>query len=71
MPELGSPMQHRLDGLEQVLVLVVELEIRVAGDPERRVIEDLHPREQAVQMRGDDLLERDEAEPFRQWDEPG
>ena len=50
-----------LHRLEEVLGLVVELEVGVAGDAERVVREDLHPREQRVEVRGDHLLERHEA----------
>ena len=53
--------EHALDRLEQVVGLVLELEVGVAGDAERVVREDLHAREQRVEVRGDDLLERDEA----------
>ena len=59
--ELVAPPQHRLDRLEEVFGFVLELEVGVAGDAEHLVIEDLHAREQRVELRGDDLLERDEA----------
>ena len=71
MPELRAPVQHGLDGLEEVLVLVVELEVGVAGDAERHVVEDLHAREQPAEVRGDHLLERHEATAVRQRHEPG
>src|SRR5205807_7266472 len=47
-----------LDLLEQVVGLVVDLEVGVAGDPEQVVADDLQPREQCIQVLGDDLLER-------------
>ena len=55
--------------LEQVLGLVGELEVGVAGDPEHRVSEHLHAREQRVEVRGDHLLERDEPFAVGQRDE--
>ena len=59
-PNLAAPAQDRLDRLEQVLVFVLELEVGVAGDPERVVREDLHAGEQRVEVGRDDLLERHE-----------
>ena len=58
--ELRALAQHRLHRGEEVLGFVGQLEVGVARDAERVVREDLHPREQRVEMRGDDLLERDE-----------
>ena len=49
-----------LDRLQQVVGLVGDLEVGVAGDPEEVVAEDVHAREQRVEVRGDDVLERDE-----------
>ena len=64
-------MEHLLDRLEQVLVLVVELEVGVAGDPERVVGDDLHAREQPVEVGGDDLLDGDEPVAVGEADEAG
>ena len=58
-----------LDRLEQVVGLVGDLEVGVAGDPEQVVADDVHPGEQRVQVAGDDLLERDERV-RRDLDEP-
>ena len=41
-----------LDRLEQVVGLVGDLEVRVAGDPEQVVAEDLHAGEQRVEVAG-------------------
>ena len=49
-----------LDRLKQVVGLVVDLEVGVPGDAEQVVADDLHPREQRVEVVGDDVLERDE-----------
>ena len=49
-----------LDRLEQVVGLVGDLEVGVARDPEQVVADDLHAREQRVEVLGDDVLERDE-----------
>ena len=49
-----------LDRLEQVVGLVGDLEVGVAGDAEQVVADDLDAREQRVEVLGDDVLERDE-----------
>ena len=50
-----------LEGLEQVLgPVVVHLEVVVAGNAERVVVDDAHAREEPVQVRCDHVLERDE-----------
>ena len=60
VPGALAQREHALDRLEQVVVLVVELEVGVAGDAERVVGDDLHAGEQPVEVRGDHLLERHE-----------
>jgi len=70
LAELGAPMQHLLDRLEQILVLVVELEVGVSRDAERVMGDDLHAGEQPIEVGGDDLLDRDEAAAVRQRHEP-
>ena len=65
----APPPQLVLDRLQQVVRLVGDLEVRVARDPEQVVADDLHPREERVQVRGDDVLERDERV-LRDLDEP-
>ena len=50
-----------LDGLEQVVRLVGDLEIAVARHAEERPLEDLHPREELGQVVGEDFLQRNEA----------
>ena len=69
--ELRALAQHRLHRGEEVLGVVGQLEVGVARDAERVVREHLHPREQRVEMRGDDLFERDEARAPGQRDEAG
>ena len=57
----ASLVQLRLDCLQQILGVVADREVGIAGDAEEPVRQDLHPREEPVQMMGDDVLERDEA----------
>ena len=54
--------QLGLDGPQQVVGLVGDLEVRVAGDAEEAVVDDLHAREQRVEVGRDDLLQRDEGQ---------
>ncbi len=47
--------------LQQILVTVLlDLEVRVTGDPEDLVLDDLHAREELRLMRGDQVLDRQE-----------
>ena len=59
---VGEPapaLQPGLDRREEVLGLVLlEIEIGVARDPERAPREDLHPREEPLEMGADHLLDR-------------
>ena len=51
--------QLLLDGQQQVVRLVLlDREVGVAGHPEQVVVEDLHAREEDVQVGGDDLLQQ-------------
>ena len=50
-----------LDGLQQVVVALGDLEVGVARDAERRGLHDLHAGEEAPQVVGDHVLERDVA----------
>jgi hypothetical protein len=52
----AAAAQLVLDGLEQVVGLVGDLEVGVAGDAEGRPVDDLHPREERVEVLGDQLL---------------
>ena len=57
----ATPGELLLQGGEQVLdVVLLDLEVLVAGDPEGEVLADLHAREELVQVRGDDVLEGNE-----------
>ncbi len=50
-----------LECLQEVLVAVLlDLEVGVAGDPEGVVLDDLHPREQHVEVCRDEFFERKE-----------
>ena len=60
-PELRAAVEHLLDCFQEVFVFVFKLEVGVAGDAERMVRDDVHPGKQAVEVCGDDLLDRDEA----------
>ena len=53
--------QLELDRLEQVVGLVGDLEVGVAGDAEDRALEHVHPREERRQEVRQHLLERHEA----------
>ncbi len=56
-----APQQLLLERLEQVLgVVLLDLEVLVAGDPERVVGDELHAGEQQVEVSRDDLFERHE-----------
>ena len=66
-----APAQHQLHRLEEVLGLVLELEVGVAGDAERVVRHDLHAREQPVEVGGDHLLERHEPLAVGEHEEAG
>ena len=56
----AAAAQLELDGLEQVVGLVRNLEVGVAGDAEDGALDDLHLREEPVEEVGDDALEGDE-----------
>ena len=71
-PAETPPGQLRLDGREKVVSLVLlDLEVGVAGDPERMMIDDLHAREQRLEVGGDHLLERNEPLAVRHHNESG
>ena len=69
--ELRALPEHELHRGEEVFGVVGELEVGVAGDAERVVLEHLHAGEQRVEVRGDHLLERDEARAAGHRDEAG
>lgn len=51
-----------LQSLEEVLRIVLfDLDVLIASDAEGRVVDDLHPLEESVEVFGDDVLERNEA----------
>ena len=62
-----SDVAHRL---EEVILVAVQLEVGATGEPERLVREDVHAREEGVEMRADHLLEWHEAVPAGQCREP-
>jgi hypothetical protein len=64
--------QDGLDGFEQIpSFFLLQLEVGITGEAEARVVHDLHPREQDIQVRSDDLLDGDEPLTVRHLDEPG
>ena len=65
LAEAPAP-QLVLDRLEQVVGLVGDREVGVAGDAEDRGVDDLHAREELVEVLGDQLLERHEGVPVGQ-----
>ena len=68
----ASATQLHLDRGEQVVgLLVLDGEVRVAGDPEAHAVEHLHAGEQLGEVHRDDLLERHEALAVGQHHEPG
>ena len=59
-----ATQQLPLQGLEQVLrVVLLHLQVLVAGDPERGVADHVHAGEQHRQVGGDHVLQRDERGP--------
>ena len=73
-PEPAS-QQFALERLDEVLGLVLlDLDVLVAGDPELVVLEHLHAGEEVVEVVGDEVLERDEPQQpavvIRQLHEP-
>src|ERR1035437_3049490 len=57
----ATPGELLLQGREQVLdVVLFNLQVLVAGDPEGEVLTDLHAGEQLFQVCGDDVLEGNE-----------
>ena len=58
--------QLHLDGLEEIVGLLLQRQVGVASDAEGPPVLDLHAGEEGVQLRGDDLLERHEAGPVRE-----
>ena len=63
---MGGPNRRRssslLERLDEVLGLVLlDLDVLVAGDAEHVVLEDLHAGEQVAEVVGDEVLERHEA----------
>ena len=46
--------RHEVPGL-----VLLDVEVGIAGDPERMRLDDLQAGEEDVQVRGDDLLQRD------------
>lgn len=54
--------QLALECLEEVFgVVFLDLDVLVARDPEGVVLQDVHAREEVVQMRGNDVFEGHEA----------
>lgn len=58
----AAPHELLLQGLEQVLrVVLLDLQVLVPGQAEGVVLQDLHAREQLLQVGGDDVLDGDVA----------
>ena len=58
----AAPHEFLLQGLEEVLgVVLLDLQVLVPGDAERVVLQDLHAREQLLQVGRDDVLDGDVA----------
>ena len=67
----ATAQQDRLDLLQEVARLVLlHIQIGVAGDPEHVVRAHLHAGEQPIQVRGDHVFDRDEPLPVGQREEP-
>ena len=65
-----APEQLLLERREEVLrVVLLDLEVLVAGHPERVDLEHLHAREQPLEVLADDVLQRDEPL-VAEWHEP-
>ena len=65
----APPAQLGLDGPQQVVGLVGDVEVGVARDAEEAVVDDLHAGEERVEVGGDELLERDEGRALARRDE--
>ena len=66
----ATPPQLGLDGGEQILGVAVDVvEIAVARDPERMVVDDLHAGEERLQVQRDHVLQRHIALSFDQRDQ--
>ena len=70
---LQQPLLERLD--EVLGLVLLDLDVLVAGDAELVVLEDLHAGEQVAEVVGDEVFERDEAHAagtvIRELHEPG
>ena len=68
----AAAAQVLLDGGAQVLgLLLLERRVGVARHPERVLADHAHAREEAIEVRGDDLFHRDETLAVRHDHEPG
>ena len=65
----APPAQLLLDRPQQVVGVVVDGEVGVARDPEDVDVDDLHAREERVEVPGDQTLERHERAPVADRDE--
>ena len=65
----AAAAQLGLDGAQQVVGLVGDVEVSVARDAEEAVVDDLHAGEERVEVGGDELLERDERRAVADRDE--
>ena len=71
LAEAAAAQLHLDRGQQVVRLFVLHRQVGVAGDPEGDVIHDVHPREQLLEVLGDDLLQRDEPLAVRQHHEAG
>ena len=69
LPEPPSA-KLELDGLQQVVGLVGDREVRVTRDAEERALDDLHHREERLEEVPDHALQRDEEPPRPDREEP-
>ncbi len=57
----AAAREFAFEGLQQIFVAVLlDVEIRITGDSERVMLDDLHSGEQNVEVRSDQLFEREE-----------
>ncbi len=65
----ATPAQLLLDRLKNVVSLVGDVVVGVARDPEERMVDDLHPREQRPEVGGDQRVERNQGVAITDVDE--
>ena len=67
----SSPHEFAFEGKQKILCIVLfDFDVLIARDAEGVMLSDFHPREEFIEMCGDDVFERNEAL-SGDFDEPG